>query len=113
MEPTEKDIEATKEKFPSKHLHQIDITHGGEDFSVLITLPEKPEWVKFITEVNATEDYGKKLLAHESLILATAKWPDRETIKEFLGRKFAAVTDITGPISEMVGGNAQVKTKKL
>lgn len=113
MEPTESDIEAAKKEAGTRELHQTTLEHDGEEFSIVFAAPSRVEWLKFITDVTSTDDLVKKNYAHENFILNCAKWPSKEMIRAWFGRKFATITTASDEIAEVVGGGAKARTKKL
>lgn len=113
MQPTEQDIAIIREKAGSKELHEIVIEHDGEEFTLIITAPSRVEWMKFLGDLTSTEDIAFKNQAHENLVLVSAQYPARDIIREFIGRKFGALTEVTEHIGKLVGAGAKVRTKKL
>lgn len=112
MDIPQEAIDKAKADAGLKDLHQVDVDDEG-GISLLIVAPTQTEWTKFLSELTSTDDIGKKTLAHQNLVLAVSKYPDRESIKAFIARQFGAVTKITDCIGEIVGTEAKVRVKKL
>ena len=113
MLPDQKTIEELKEKVAPRELHELEIEHAEEIFSLLVAAPTKVEWIKYVSDLTSTEDPAKKSLAHENFILAVTQWPAREEVKGFLAKKFGVLTELTNQVAELVGAGAKVRSKKL
>jgi hypothetical protein len=113
MLPDNDIIEMIKEKISPVELHELEVDHDGESQSLLVHTPSRIEWMKFLHDLSATEDIGKKTSAHENFVLAVTEWPSRDEAKEFLSKKFGSLTEITDQLGKLVGAGAQVRAKKL
>lgn len=113
MEIKQEAIDKAKLDAGARDVHQVDVGDEDSGISLLVVAPSQAEWTKFLSDLTSTDDIGKKTMAHQNLVLAVSKYPDRETIKAFIARQFGSVTKITDCIGEIVGTEAKVRVKKL
>ncbi len=114
MEFTKEDIEKAKLAAGTREVRQIEIEDSdGEEFAFIATIPTRIEWAKYLTDLGGTDDVSRKMLAHQNISLAMAKFPERETIVEFFERKHTCVIDAANELGKLVGSQAKVRSKKL
>ncbi len=113
MEIDQASLDKIKLENASKELHQIDVEDGDDSMSIVVVAPTRIEWMRFLSDLTGTTDIAKKNMAHENIILAVAKWPERKLIQDFFSKKFGAITELTDKLGTMVGAAAKVHSKKL
>ncbi len=114
MNLDDKTIADLKDKVAPRELHRLEVENAGteEAFTILVTPPDRALYSKFLDDLG-TGDAAKKLFAHKNLVLASAVWPEREIVRDFCDRSYAALISMSNELASLVGADARVRSKKL
>ena len=124
-EPSDKDIEAVRAKYPDRALAHVtaqgDAEMGTDEaYHFIMTGPSRVELEKYQQEI---EEAGKQksLLeknratteACERAMLAQIRWPDRPTVEQVFTRYPNMPLQFTETLIGMAGDSFKVRAKKL
>ncbi len=127
FEPTEEEITRLKATHSDRALKSMSLLEKdadgkgtGEEFTFIYTGPSKPEYEKYIGEMEAAgklkTDMEKTLAIRdvlERLSLQQIKWPDRATVADIFTRYPMLVVNTGREISNATGDSFEVRSKKL
>ncbi len=127
FEPTEEEISRLKATHSDRALKSMSLLEKdadgkgtGEEFTFIYTGPSKPEYEKYIGEMEAAgklkTDMEKTLAIRdvlERLSLQQIKWPDRATVADIFTRYPMLVVNTGREISNATGDSFEVRSKKL
>lgn len=119
-EPSQNEIDKLKSQFSDRALAQVEATSDGDSYAFIVTGPNKPEYDKFLHDIQAAsalksdEDKSRALrLAVEKAALAQIRWPDRAEVVALFEKYPAMSLSFAEELHKLAGASFEVRSKKL
>lgn len=105
-------LERVKREFPLKRVKRIVIDHDGDMLPFVLTAPNRIEWKKYRTELEAAKgNTDKAEFAIECAALAMIRWPEREVVREIFDNRPGIIQLFAEPLGQLAGIYAEVSAK--